>query len=162
MTSQLLTQSSLFLGPSGLLAEMVSPRTSLLECTLPHFFQSQLAPPTKHRYIVGDREAGFKKDTRIPTGSPEALLLWTPITTRCYLVLSRYCLVVQSSSKGLPDQEMCWTSIQHSFRPLFSNIHTPSPPSPESLLYTCFSPFKTQDQTLLSMGSHVTPKPSQS
>lgn len=40
-------------------------------------------PLTKHRYILGDREAGFKEDTRIRTGSSESLLLWTPASTRC-------------------------------------------------------------------------------
>lgn len=143
MISQLLTQPSLFLGALWSACWMVSPRNFPLECTPSPFLPVPVeVPPTKHRYIVGDREAGFKEDTRIPPGSPEALLLWTPVSTRRYLVLSRCGLAVRSSSVLLLLTRKCAehpSSIP--FVLSFSNIHTPSPTPPwESLLYTCFSP----------------------
>ena len=86
-------------------------------------------PLTKHRYILGNREAGFKEDTRIPTGSSEALLLWTPASTRCNLLLPRYCLVVQSSFSVmlLLTRKCAEHPSSIPFILSFSNTHTPSP-----------------------------------
>lgn len=111
---------------------------------LPHFFQSQLKfHQTKERYILGDREAGFKEDTHIPTGSLEALLHWTPASTG-RSSRSNHIWVscsVSSLCYAPPGQEMYWTSVQYSFPISFSNTHTPS--HWESLLQTCSFPVST-------------------
>lgn len=144
MISQLLTQS-LFLGALWSACWIVStPWVHAISPLRMHPFPISSSPSWSstdqtqvHLGWPRDWIKGRHTYPRWFSGSPAAL---NSCITRCYLVLSRYRLVVQSSFSVmlLLTRKCAEHPSSIPFFLSFSNIHTPSPR--ESLLYTCFSP----------------------